>query len=205
MPSDENIKIHLHIKLLSDFPKYFEITRCKENRIRYTPFYSLEDHYRKYENKSKENLTESELNGDNMFLREGGMASYGVCFENKNAYVSGNKVEGEIFEKIGKAKLCADNTDPTLIRECVNELEDIKTIGRAPKSWDDEKWNYSPLVEKYYPNGYIESDMWKLTHVDYYDDPMDKAYKYHPDDLLPNIENMLINHIIQLLFLYLKI
>ena len=28
-------------------------------------------------------------------------------------------------------------------------------------------------------NGYIESDMWKLTHVDYYDDPMDKAYKYH--------------------------
>ena len=188
-PSDENIKIHLHIKLLSDFPKYFEITRCKENRIRYTPFYSLEDHYREYENKSKENLTESELNGDNMFLREGGMASYGVCFENKNAYVSGNKVEGEILEKIGKAKLCADNTDPTLIRECVNELEDIKTIGRAPKSWDDEKWNYSPLVEKYYPNGYIESDMWKLTHVDYYDDPMDKAYKYHPDDLLPNIEN----------------
>ena len=54
-PSDENVKIHLHIKLLNNYPKYFEITRCNANRIRYTPFYLDEDHYREYENKSMEN------------------------------------------------------------------------------------------------------------------------------------------------------
>ena len=44
-------------------------------------------------------------------------------------------------------------------------------------------------IDKYYPNGDIEPDMWQMTHVDYYDTPMDKAYKYHPDNLLPNYDN----------------
>ena len=36
-PSDENTQIHLHIKLLNNYPKYFEITRCKENEIQFVP------------------------------------------------------------------------------------------------------------------------------------------------------------------------
>jgi hypothetical protein len=192
-PSDENVRIHLHVKLLNNYPKYFEITRCKENRIRFTPYKVLEFHSREYENKSLDNLTETELNGDNMFLREGGMSSYGVCFQNYDAYVSGNKVDEELYAKIGRARLCADHTDAQSIKQCAIELEDIKTVSRSSQTWNTEKdgkWNYSPLVEKYYPVGYIdEADMWTLTHIDYYDDPMDKAYKYHPDNLLPNYDN----------------
>ena len=192
-PSDENVRIHLHVKLLNNYPKYFEITRCKENRIRFTPYKVLEFHSREYENKSLDNLTETELNGDNMFLREGGMSSYGVCFQNYDAYVSGNKVDEELYAKIGRARLCADHTDAQEIKKCAIELEDIKTVSRSSQTWNTEKdgkWNYSPLVEKYYPVGYIdEADMWTLTHIDYYDDPMDKAYKYHPDNLLPNYDN----------------
>ena len=194
-PSDENVKIHLHIKLLNNYPKYFEITRCNANRIRYTPFYLDEDHYREYENISMENLTETELNGNNMFLREGGMSSYGVCFQDKEAYVSGNKVDDALYENIGQARLCADHTNPQMIKECAIKLQDIATVSRSSRTWDetkDGKWNYSPLVEKYYPVGYIEADMWQLTHVDYYDDPMDKAYKYHPDNLLPNYDNKIL-------------
>ena len=190
--SDENVKIHLQIKLLNNYPKYFEITRCKENQIRYAPFKFTEIHEREFANTSKENLTESELNGNNMFLRQGGMASYGACFATDGAYVSGQKVEGELLQKIGKARLCADLTDASLIAKCEEELKSITTVSKSSTEWDEEKdgkWNYSPLVEAYYPKGYIESDMWQLTHIDYDDNPMDKAYKYHVDNQLPNYDN----------------
>ena len=190
--SDENVLIHLHIKLLNNYPKYFEITRCKENQIRFVPNSIYESHSREFANTSKVNLTESELNGNNMFLRQGGMASYGVCFSNEKSYVSGNKVEGDLLKQIEKAKLCADYTDAQLIKKCTEELEGIKTISKAPKDWDvenDAKWNYSPLVENYYPQGYIEPDMWTLTHIDYYDNPLDKAYNFHVDNMLPNYDS----------------
>ena len=191
-PSDENVKIHLQIKLLNNYPKYFEITRCKENQIRFVPFKFTEGHSREYANTSNENLTESEFVGNNMFLRQGGMSSYGACFATEGAYVSGQKVEGDLLEQIKKAKLCADYTDANLIAKCEEELSGITTVSRSSTEWDEEKdgkWNYSPLVEAYYPKGYIEPDMWQLTHVDYYDDAMDKAYKYHVDNFLPNYDN----------------
>ena len=34
--------------------------------------------------------------------------------------------------------------------------------------------------------------MWDLTHVDYDDNAMDKAYKYHMDNHLPNYDNEII-------------
>ena len=192
-PSDENVKIHLHIKLLNNYPKYFEITRCKENQIKFVPFELKEDHYREFQNKSTDNLTESEMNGDKMLLREGGMASYGVCYADEKAYVQGTKVEGELLEKIKKAKLCADYTEADMIAKCSEELKDIKIITRCPKGWDQEKdgiWNYSPLVEKYYPKGYIEKEMWEMSIIDYDDTTMDKAYRYHFDNLVPNYDNI---------------
>ena len=192
-PSDEDIIIHLHIKLLNNYPKYFEITRCKENQIRYIPLTLEEDHYREFANFSQENLTESELNGNNMFVRQGGMASYGACYADPNAYVEGTKVEGDLLTKIQRAKLCADFTDANKIAECEKELEDIKTLHRAPKEWEEEKdgkWNYSPLVENYYPKGYINSDMWEFDIIDYDDTAMDKAYRYHFDNVLPNYDNI---------------
>ena len=195
-PSDENnILIHLHIKLLNNYPKYFEITRCKENQIRYVPSYLQEDHNREYTSTCDKNLNENELNGNKMFLRQGGFASYGICYHDNRAYVSGKKVEGELYDQIGKARLCADYTDVKLIEQCEEELASITTVSRSSKDWDETKsgkWNYSPLVESYYPNGYISSDMWQLTHVDYYDNAMDKAYNYHVDNLLPNYDNKIL-------------
>ena len=55
-----------------------------------------------------------------------------------------------------------------------------------------KKWNYSPTVESYYPKGYIEEDMWDLTHIDYDNNNMDKAYKYHMDNHVPNYDNSII-------------
>ena len=62
-----------------------------------------------------------------MFLREGGMSSYGVCFQDKEAYVSGNKVDDTLYENIGQARLCADHTNSYMIKECAINLKDIAT------------------------------------------------------------------------------
>ena len=190
-PSDENIIIQLKVKLLNNYPKYFEITRCKENKIRFIPKELGEGHYRDYTEKCPEDIKDTEIpNSDKIFLREGGYASYGECYIDGKSIVGGKKVEGELLDQVKKAKFCAAYTDEDSIAKCEEELEGITTLHKMDKSFNKTNiWNYSPRVESYYPKGYIEKDMWDLTHVDYDDSNMDKAYKYHVDNLLPNYDN----------------
>ena len=192
-PSDENVIIQQKIKLLNNYPKYFEITRCKENKIRFIPKELSETHGRDYTEKCPAEIKDSEIpNSDKIFLREGGYSSYGECYVDSKSIVGGKKVEGELLDKIKKAKFCAAFTDGNSIAKCEEELKDITTLHKIDASFDKTKtWNYSPQVESYYPKGYIEKDMWDLTHLDYDDSNMDKAYKYHVDNLLPNYDNMI--------------
>jgi hypothetical protein len=191
-PSDENAQIHLHIKLLNNYPKYFEITRCQKNQILFVPKTLSEYHDREYAATSKVNIDSSKFNNKkNVYLRQGGFASYGACFDEKGAIVGGKKVEGDFSNQIQKAKLCADLTTVEDIEKCEEELKDITTLHKvdAGSSVTGKKWNYSPTVEKYYPSGYIADDMWDLTHIDYDNNNMDKAYKYHMDNHIPNYDN----------------
>lgn len=93
-PSDENVQVHLHVKLLNNHLKYFEITRCFENRIRYVPNDINETHSIVYENKDefKEGLKDEEITGDNMYLREGGLSAYGMCYNDKSSVLRGENV-----------------------------------------------------------------------------------------------------------------
>lgn len=195
-PSDEDTQIHLHIKLLNNYPKYFEITRCKENEIQFVPTTLGENHDREYANTSSVRILDNEIkNNKYTFLRQGGFASYGSCFDADGAFVAGQKVEGELKSQIGRAKVCADFTDENEIAKCFKELESITTLHRISeedKKKNYTKWNYSPLVTNYYPKDYIEEDMWDLTHIDYDDNAMDKAYKYHMDNHLPNYDNEIL-------------
>ena len=109
--------------------------------------------------------------------------------------MGGKKVEGECKNQLERAKVCADFTDQNMIVQCLKELENITTLHKIKE--EDKlknyiKWNYSPLVESYYLNNYMKNDMWDLTHIDYDDNPMDKAYKYHLDNHLPNYDNTII-------------
>ena len=192
-PSDENALIHLHVKLLNNYPKYFEITRCEKNQILFVPNSAGEYHDRAYEAKSKFHIEKFE-NKKNLYLRQGGYASYGICFTEKGAIVGGKKVEGDFRNQIERAKVCADYTNADDIKECEEELKDITTLHRVGEtsSVKGKKWNYSPTVESYYPKDYIEEDMWDLTHIDYDNNNMDKAYKYHMDNHVPNYDNTII-------------
>ena len=190
--SDEDIQIHLHVKLLNNYEKFFEITRCKENQILYIAG-SKGSNSNVFDDKCDDNLAQSEWNGNKMFLKQGGFASYGVCFATEGAYVQSKEVTGDFRKQIDRARVCADYTDEKLIKACEEELANITTLKAASSGWDQSKiWNYSPLVESYYPNDYIEADMWQLTHIDYDDNVFSKAYPYHMDNLLPNYDNGLI-------------
>ena len=197
-PSDENAQIHLHIKLLNNYPKYFEITRCEKNQIRFVPNILGEKHDRDYSQRCPAQLEDNDFKiKQRVFLRQGGYASYGTCFAEENAIVGGEKVEGVLRDQIERAKVCADLTDSEKIQQCEEELENITTLHKVDKKNMEagitgKKWNYSPTVESYYPKGYIEDDMWDLTHIDYDNNNMDKAYKYHMDNHVPNFDNEII-------------
>ena len=191
-PSDENAQIHLHIKLLNNYQKFFEITRCQKNQIRFVPQNSGEKHDLYFYPKCPVELQDKDFQiKSKVYCRQGGYASYGACFTEKGAIVGGEKVEGEFLKKIERAKVCADFTNAQDIKQCEEELKDITTLHRvnSASTVRGKNWNYSPTIESYYPTGYIEDDMWDLTHVDYDDNNMDKAYKYHMDNHLPNYDN----------------
>ena len=141
-PSDENVQIHLHIKLLNNYPKYFEITRCKNNELRYIPYTLSEDeeiiHRRHYENKRNLEIQENEyIEGSNaMFIKNGGYSKYGACYTHKDAIVSGKKIGDGYLQDVEKAKLCADEIDPAKIIQCEAELTNIHTIHKCQKDRD---------------------------------------------------------------------
>ena len=152
-PSNENSQIHLHIKILNNYPKYFVITSCQKNQILFVPKVLSKYHDPDYEAKSKVNIDSSKFeNKKNVYLRHGGFASYGTCFSEKGVIVGDKKVEGDFSKQIEKAKLCLDLTTVEEIEKCVEELKDITTLHKVDtrSTVTGKKWNYSPMVEKYY-------------------------------------------------------
>ena len=91
-PSDENVQIHLHIKLINNYLKYWHIIRCLDNRVRFVPGYKEEFHDLVHENELEENLKDEEIKGDNTFLREGTYARYGMCYYDKKAVIKGENL-----------------------------------------------------------------------------------------------------------------
>ena len=189
-PSDENVQIHLHIKILNNYLKYWDITRCLDNRVRFVPGYRQEYHNIVHENELKENLKDEEIKGDNTFIREGTYARYGMCYYDKRTVVRGENVTDETLAKIQEAILCSSSVDKYTIEECMQRLKDIPTVNKSPQDWNMTKlWNYSPLVESYYPEGYITNEMWTMNSYEYEDTDCIKAYRFHMDNQLPNYDN----------------
>ena len=196
-PSDENVQIHIHVKLTNNYYKYFEITRCKANELRYIPESLSEDvelvHMRHFENNADIEIKENEYyeNSDKMFIKNGGYSKYGVCYSDENAIVSGKKIGDGYLNEVKEAVLCADEIDSEKIVKCEENLKNIPQVHKCPEDWDqDTLWNYSPLVEDYYPKGYIDNDMWNMNIYDYDDTSLDKAYRYHVDNYIPSYNNI---------------
>ena len=193
-PSDENVQIHLHIKLLNNYLKLFDIISCKENEMNYisTNFDRLDylQKVRTIENNVSYEVKKEDYNGNNMFMRQGVYTSYGVCYSHPDAIVGGKKIGNTYLEDVKKAILCSEKISENEIAQCIEELKNIPTLNKAPRDYNEtERWNYSPLVEKYYPKDYINDDMWNMAYHNYIDTSYDKANNKHLENLLPNFDN----------------
>ena len=189
-PSDENVQIHLHIKLLNNYLKYWDITRCLKNNIRFVPKDIIDSFDRVHMESLEEDLKDEEIKGNNTFIRQGSYSSYGICYYDKGTVVRGENVTDEVLEKIKYATLCEESRDPEKTEECMQKLKGIPTVNKSPEDWDMSKlWTYSPLVEQFYPEGYIDNLMWTMNSYEYEDNDVNKAYKGHMDNQLPNYDN----------------
>ncbi len=189
-PSDENIQIHLHIKLLNNYLKHWDIIRCNGNNIRFIPKVFCEVFPNEQREKIEEELKDEELKGDNMFLTQGNYARYGICYYDNRTVIRGENVTDEILEKIKDATLCAESRNTTQIEQCIEKLKNIPTLNKSPSNWNMSKlWNYSPLVESFYPENYINNEMWTMNSYEYEDNEMNKGYRGNMDNQLPTYDN----------------
>lgn len=189
--SDEEIDIRVQIKVHNTYPKYFQITTCKDNEIPYiqereTTFerlriFDIPNPTYPYQ------ITQADAPGNSYQINLGQRSVYGFCFDSQGTILKGGLVSAANLVRISTAYLCADTLDENKLLECSEQLADLPTV-TVRVGDGTSTWMYSPEVDKYYPKYYIKDDMWDLTHKFYEDNPMDKAFKYHLDNCLPGIE-----------------
>ena len=188
-PSDEEAVIHVQMKFLNNYPKYFLPTTCPANRL---PF--AKTNPRGYERDRVFTTPDFTLldapNDRTQYAHFGFSSVYGKCYTNEGSLLGGREINSTVINNMNYAMTCAATNDPETIKNCTDELkaQNNPTMNRRTSTDVDNKWNYSPTVEKFYPQGYIKDNMWDLTHYDYDDNAMDKGYKYHMDNNLPSLD-----------------
>ncbi|KAH3732381.1 hypothetical protein Pelo_16786 [Pelomyxa schiedti] len=187
--SDDTVDVRVQMKLLNNYPKYFEITTCKENEVMelctggnncgYSRLFDI-DFAPPTDFKVPTDTTD-----DLQYIKIGHNASYGICFRDAEVWLNGTHLTADDRALIQHAAHCAniiDDDDP-LCEQLMGE----PTVSRRPDSATAYPWNYATQVAKYWPQGYAKNIMWDLTHYDYDDTKYDKAYKYHMDNNLPHL------------------
>ena len=195
--SDESVYIWIQMKMRNTYELYWEPTICranqrpviKENNVDYrNPIFIDDAEVEGYVNESY---------GDEWDVNLGFSSVYGVCY-NKDSYMNGTKLNEDIVNGMQKMMTCAATLDPVNLTKCSNWATEqgLPIIKRRPEKVDDDqdttpgdKWNYSPLIEQYLPDGYINNKMWQLNVEDYSDDQFYKGYPWHLDDCIPNLDN----------------
>ena len=167
--SADSAYILIHIKFLNNYFKYVNLAICKKN---------------------------SQITGssetDNSTISHSKV--YGMCYQDTNAFLSGKKINNTIMEEMNKAILCANTGNTLEMLSCSQRLKKLNLpllVKRDPKVTLNEgfRWNYSPLVESYYPKGYLNEEiMWEMTKANYASDAYYKGYPWHFDNNLPSLE-----------------
>ena len=188
--SDETLDIRVHVKLLNNYQKYFDITICKDNEV---PFFQKTDvdiMAMIYDSPPYSfQITAAQAPNNSHHINFGNRAVYGMCYDSEGTVLKGINVSAEDRATISTAYLCADTLSPTEVLKCIDKFKNLPTVSKRTNNnpiW----WNYSPDVDKYYPVNYIKPKMWDMTNVDYDDNPFVKSHPYHMDNTLPEADLM---------------
>eukprot|EP00727_Mastigamoeba_balamuthi_P014546 m51a1_g9716 hypothetical protein (2423) ;mRNA; r:1421685-1430074 len=185
--SDDQATVRVQLKLLNNYPKWFEVTACKANEVNQLCGVAGKvcGKERLYEPDFYPRSFASPDSTDQLqYIKSGHNASYGVCFRDADVWLSGQKLTTDQRKGIQNATLCA-KTLGTDDPNC-EKLGSLPTLSRRVGN-ASTTWNYAKQVNDYWPSGYIQPNMWDLTHYDYDDNHMDKAYRYHMDNNLPHL------------------
>ena len=197
--SDESVYIWIQMKMRNTYKLYWEPTLCLANQLPHMKTGNTDNRNPEY---IREDTTTVDSNiGDEYDINLGFNSVYGVCY-NEGSYMNGTKLTSTMMDGIQKMMSCAETLDPVNLTQCSKESvqQGLPIVKRRPKEIDDEldtskddNWNYSPLIEDYLPEEYINSNqMWQLTIEDYSDDQFWKGYPWHLDDCIPNLDNSII-------------
>ena len=188
--SKDTVDVRVQMKLLNNYPKWFEITNCKANEIiqkcgdssktcGVTRIFDVDL------DRVAQITSESDLNSKDLWVTQGHTANYGKCFRDPEVFLSGNKLTEEQRNQIQEVVLCAALVGTG--KECQNLPEGLSTLTHRTDNTNNNTWNFAQQVKDYWPETYIKENMWDLTHYDYDDNWYDKAYKYHMDNNLPQL------------------
>ncbi|KAL9649755.1 hypothetical protein ABK040_009570 [Willaertia magna] len=182
--SDDELDVFIKLKLTNNFPKYFSITTCKENELSF--------------NFDTNNIANTSIDTGSSLLYQKNNINYGKCFSSSEESIlnqtrlSSKSITFESRELLENSYLCSESFIRELtelgteyLKNCTNQTFTISKRNGNDKA----TWNYSPLVQNYYPTNYVKDNMWDLTHYDYDDNYFSKAYPYHMDNYLPNLLN----------------
>ena len=198
--SDESVYIRIQMKIRNTYKLYWEPTICHANQLSF-----IKESYIDYKNPlfvDFDKLDDINSYGDNYDVNLGFSPQYGVCYDT-NSYMNGIKVNETILEDIKKMTVCSNTLDAEEMTKCSKDFDNkyknqgYPIVKKRPDEITDENdktpnknWNYSPLIESYLPEGYINTNqMWQLTISDYSDDSFYKGYPFHLDDCIPNLDN----------------
>ena len=197
--SDEKVYIRIQMKMRNTYKLYWEPTLCHENQLPHMKEGNTDNRNPEYIKEDTKTVNPSI--GDEYDINLGFSSVYGVCYNDKS-YMNGTALTSTMINNIKNMMSCAETLDPEELTKCSKESvkKGLPIVKRRPDTIDDEaddtpndNWNYSPLIEKYLPDGYINSNqMWQLTIEDYSDDQFWKGYPWHLDDCIPNLDNSII-------------
>ena len=167
--SADSAYVMIHIKFINNYFKYVNLAICKENSLNIG-------------NTFNDNVT---LNHSNV---------YGKCYKDTRAFLSGHKIDQDIIEGMDQAMLCPESDNAQEMMQCTEKIKKLNLPLLQVRDYKVElpegyKWNYSPLVESYYPEGYLDEEiMWDMTKLNYASDVYFKGYPWHYDNNLPGFD-----------------
>ena len=198
--SDESVYIRVQMKVRNTYELYWEPTICKANQL---PF--IKEEYNDYKIPlfiDYDKQPDISNLDDTYDVNLGFTPQYGVCY-NTSSYMGGQQVTESVLETIGEMTACSNTLNADQMTKCSKDFDEkYKDTGKPiikkrPENIKDEdditpdkKWNYSPLIEEYLPDGYINTkEMWQLSIFGYSDDSFYKGYPFHLDNCIPNVDN----------------
>ena len=116
--SDESLDVRVQIKLLNNYPKYFEITTCQDNNVTY--FYDKEV---KFEMDRIFLDAPDTVNSDGIHhIGFGHKSTYSECFDEKNTILKGQILTDEQKELMKEARNCSEACYLDRQLECNNTM-----------------------------------------------------------------------------------